>query len=119
MTGITLPWPPSINHYWRHVGKKVLISAKGRQYRRMIQELAVVERWPTFGGKRLRVQILAYPPDKRRRDLDNMLKVTLDSLQHAGIYTDDSQIDDLRISRGLHDGSGEMIVSIEGIDELH
>lgn len=33
-----------------------------------------------------------YPPDARRRDLDNVLKCTLDSLVHAGLMEDDSQI---------------------------
>ena len=33
-----------------------------------------------------------YPPDARRRDLDNLLKCTLDSLVHAGLLEDDSQI---------------------------
>jgi crossover junction endodeoxyribonuclease RusA len=30
---IKLPWPPSDNHYYRHVGPKVLISRDGRAYR--------------------------------------------------------------------------------------
>ena len=38
-------------------------------------------------------------PDKRRRDLDNLLKATLDSLTHAGVWSDDSQIDALSIRR--------------------
>ena len=28
-----LPWPPSVNHYYRHVGHRVLISRDGRHYR--------------------------------------------------------------------------------------
>jgi crossover junction endodeoxyribonuclease RusA len=35
----------------------------------------------------------AFPPDRRRRDLDNIQKPVLDALQHAGVYEDDSQID--------------------------
>jgi crossover junction endodeoxyribonuclease RusA len=35
----------------------------------------------------------AFPPDRRRRDLDNLLKALLDSIEHAGVYEDDSQID--------------------------
>ena len=35
----------------------------------------------------------AFPPDRRRRDLDNLLKPALDALQHAGVYEDDSQVD--------------------------
>lgn len=35
----------------------------------------------------------AFPPDRRRRDLDNLQKPTLDAMQHAGVYEDDSQVD--------------------------
>jgi crossover junction endodeoxyribonuclease RusA len=36
-------------------------------------------------------------PDKRRRDLDNILKALLDGLTHSGVWGDDSQVVDLRI----------------------
>ncbi len=35
----------------------------------------------------------AFPPDRRRRDLDNIQKPVLDAMQHAGVYLDDSQVD--------------------------
>ena len=49
---------------------------------------------------RLRVEVVAHAPDHRRRDLDNLHKATLDALEHAAVYADDGQIDDLRIRRG-------------------
>jgi crossover junction endodeoxyribonuclease RusA len=52
----------------------------------------------------LRVEIEAWPPDKRKRDLDNILKSLLDALTYAGIWEDDSQIDDLRIYRATIGG---------------
>lgn len=33
-----------------------------------------------------------YPPDNRRRDVDNSLKCLLDTFTHGGLYRDDSQI---------------------------
>jgi len=96
---MVLPWPPSVNHYWRNVGGKTLISAKGREYRDAVRILAIDESWPIHADKRLAVTIEAWVPDKRRRDLDNMLKAALDALTHAGVWEDDSQIDDLRIVR--------------------
>lgn len=96
---IAMPWPPSVNTYWRHVGAKVLISANGRQYREAVRQQAAAEHWPQFGDKRLAVDIEAFMPDRRRRDLDNVLKAALDSLTHAGIWADDSQIDSLTIRR--------------------
>jgi crossover junction endodeoxyribonuclease RusA len=43
------------------------------------------------------VEIEAFRPDKRRRDLDNLLKATLDACTAAGVWQDDCNIVDLRI----------------------
>lgn len=96
---MVLPFPPSMNHYWRNVGGRVLISREGREYRQAIAELAASEGWPKFGQQRVSVHIEAWMPDKRRRDLDNLLKSLLDSLTHAGVWEDDSQIDGIAIWR--------------------
>jgi crossover junction endodeoxyribonuclease RusA len=55
----------------------------------------------------------AFPPDRRRRDLDNLAKPTLDALEHAGVYEDDSQIDLLIIRRQdvVHGGRLEVSVT--------
>lgn len=60
---------------------------------------------------RIGLALIAYPPDRRRRDLDNLLKGILDGLQYAGLYEDDCQVDDLRISRGkiVQDGLIDVI----------
>lgn len=101
---VTLPWPLTINTYWRHkvVGRlaTVYITPAGKQYRKavndLVMEAAMVQRYLKQAGP-LRVVIEAYPPDRRKRDLDNILKSLLDSLTHAGVWEDDSQIQDLRI----------------------
>jgi len=47
----------------------------------------------------LAVFIEVYPPDRRRRDIDNLLKAIIDSLEHGGVFHDDSQIEWLLIER--------------------
>lgn len=101
MLKIDLPWPPSINHYWRHTKNGHYISNEGKQYRDLVFYQCLKHQGIFNKDNRLSVHIQAYPPDKRKRDLDNVLKALLDALQHAGIYTDDSQIDRLSISRHL------------------
>jgi len=101
---LTLPYPPSINHYWRRVGPRTLVSREGRAFRRDVCALLRQgfgaqtllggggPRRPPSGG-RIALAMDAFPPDRRRRDLDNIAKAALDALEHAGIYADDSQID--------------------------
>lgn len=94
---VTLPWPPSVNTYWRNFDGRMIISAKGREYRESVGDQILLQRAAKFFQGKLRVVIEAARPDRRRRDLDNLLKATLDGLAHAGVYEDDSQIVDLRI----------------------
>jgi len=100
MIELTLPWPPSCNTYYRNIRGKTLISAKGREYRAAVADQVLIQRGAKQFAGRLSVVIVAHVPDRRRRDLDNMLNGALDSLTHAGVWLDDSQIDSLTISRG-------------------
>ena len=118
---ITLPFPPSTNTYWRSIGRgRVIISKRGREYREEVVYACIVERGaiaPDPMEGRLVVTIEAIAPDKRRRDLDNMLKAVLDSLEHAKVYENDSQIDDLRITRLPPRKPGKIIVTVTEIDD--
>jgi crossover junction endodeoxyribonuclease RusA len=109
---ITLPWPPSVNHYWRNFRGRTVISTKGRQYRTAVAEQVLVQRGAQHYTAPLKVEIEAWRPDRRKRDLDNLLKAVLDSLAHAGVFEDDSQIVDLRIYWSEHIG-GMLKVKIE------
>jgi crossover junction endodeoxyribonuclease RusA len=62
----------------------------------------------------MRVEIQAFRPDRRRRDLDNLLKAILDSLTHAGVMQDDALIEDLRIY-WADDVGGMVKIKIEGM----
>lgn len=113
MITLTLPWPPSVNTYWRRVGARTLISKPGRQFRKaVVNDLAL---WPyrrdTITG-RIAVEMTCYPPDNRKRDLDNLPKSVLDALTHAGIWQDDGQIDDLRIVRAAVESPGRVVVEV-------
>lgn len=118
-SALTLPYPPSLNRYWRSVpGMSPKISAEGRAYRRDVIEILSKGPGVRFGSDRLAVAILTHAPDRRRRDLDNIPKALLDALEHAGIYEDDGQIDDLRITRGEVDKQWPRVVVCIGTADI-
>ena len=111
MIQLELPYPPSINHYWRRVGPRTIISRGGRQFRQnVLVALTAMGIKPLAG--RLAVEIEVYPPDARRRDIDNVQKALLDALQHARVYNDDSQIVWLLTKRAKIVRGGKVIVRI-------
>ncbi len=100
---LTLSWCPSINHYWRYVGSRPLISKEGRQYKRQTYE-EIGAQWPAeilrpFSG-RLMVTIFLHGPTHGRYDVDNRVKPLLDALTHAHVWLDDAQVDILHVFRG-------------------
>lgn len=110
-----LPYPPSINHYYIRTARGVILGASGKAFRRDVCFI-LSQHKGLFADERLSLTINVYPPDKRRRDIDNICKATLDALEHAGLYDNDNQIDKLIINR-LHVVSyGLLSVSISVIN---
>ena len=96
---IILPWPPTINTYYAVVRGRKILSKRGRQFKVDAQYAMLEQKTKKLNGSSYFVRILAFPPDKRKRDIDNILKPILDALVNYGAIQDDSMVDDLRIQR--------------------
>lgn len=119
---VVLPWPPSVNHMYRPGGRgRRLLTAQAKQFRETVSVL-VLDRCnrtkaelPIVGA--IAIEAIACPPDDlRRRDLDNTLKATLDALQHARAFCDDSQVGQITIRWGWTVNDGSMRISIGRIE---
>lgn len=121
----TLPWPPSINSMYQQgiiggVHKKarasMFLSKAGKEYRLLAADAIDTQRVPrrSLNG-RLAVSAIAYPPDARVRDLDNLWKSALDVLKHCNVITDDGHIDDLHVRRGHQVKEGSFSIEISEI----
>lgn len=118
---LTLPWPPTVNTYYRSllIGKRcqVLKSKAGRVYERDVLAAVLEQGCPRFHEDRIELAIRAHPPDRRARDLDNIIKSLQDSLAQAGVYANDAQIDSLLIVRGaVKSPEGLLHVTIRSVE---
>jgi len=111
---LTLPFPPSVNSYWRNTRKGVLISASGRSFRTnaigaVYEQL---KRRPNPITVNVAVAVILYPPSRQTRDLDNYLKAIFDSLTHAGVWADDSQVKRFTVEWGAVTKFGKAEITI-------
>ena len=120
MIELTLPWPPSVNAYYRHIVMKgiprTLVSAEGRAYRAEVAARVLIARAAKRLNTRLALRIEAWPPDRRARDLDNILKSLLDALTQAGVIEDDSLFDEIHLKRGPVVKPGSVSVFITSLE---
>lgn len=111
---LTLPFPPSVNGYWRATNTGMKISASGRSFRSnaIAAILTQLKRRPQPITVNVEVTVLLYPPDKRNRDLDNYQNALFDSLTHAGVWVDDRQIKRFTVEWGDQVKQGKAEVTI-------
>ena len=105
---IELPYPPTINTYYRRASIKgrnwlnprqvIHISNEGMAYRTNVIKLCFLmgcsQGNPRFTGQ-VSLHVDIFPPDRRKRDIDNLFKPLLDALQHGGVFKDDAQVTEL------------------------
>lgn len=120
---ILLPFPPSINGYWKQIvlrtksGKSFRstgLTKRAKQFR--IDALALIKKqYPihTIIDFPVKVFIQLHPPTLRKYDVDNFNKGILDALTHANIWVDDELVYDLRIVKREKVKAGAVIVKIE------
>ena len=116
---LILPFPPSVNSYWRAPNKgplqgRHLISEAGRKFRSEACAAIIdqLRRLPKPSTELAAVEILLYPPDARHRDIDNYNKALLDSLTHAGVWEDDRQVKRMLVEWGPVVKGGRVEISI-------
>lgn len=111
---IHLAYPPSANSIWRNVGGKTLMSAGYRAWKKAaLWEIASQRPAKVLGPYRM--TLIAVRPDKRIRDLSNLLKATEDALVAAGVIRDDSDAASILLawSASAPDRNGGVSITLE------
>lgn len=100
-----IPYPPSGNHMWKHTkGGGHYLTNKVLDYYRLVhaeihKQIPGVKLAGLGTNGRVGVRAVLYPPDRRKRDLDNAWKVISDACTRAGVWVDDCAIDQLTLFR--------------------
>jgi crossover junction endodeoxyribonuclease RusA len=86
---LTLPYPPSVNHLYRVVNGRPILSREGRSFKLRTAGLALERGARPLAGD-VAVTLGVYRPAKRG-DLDNAMKCILDALRGVA-FADDRQV---------------------------
>lgn len=112
---LRIDYPPSTNKIWRQAkaSGKAYLSDKAKQYYRdcsasIRHQLDSVKTY----CRPVAILIDVYPPDQRKRDIDNLAKPILDALVKGGVLTDDSYVHELRMRKRRHIKYGRVYVQI-------
>lgn len=99
MITFTLPWPSSVNHHYARTRRGgVRLTDEARAWR---AEVALIVREHTPPELPLSISLQVMPPDRRRRDPDNILKEVLDAVMGTwGIDDNLENIYTLEVTRG-------------------
>lgn len=100
---LTLPNPPTLNKrlgFSKKNGKSFKTKGASDFEKQVINILVSEKLYNLKLESRLSYYAEYYPPDSRRRDIDNFCtKSILDSLTKGGLYKDDTQIDHVEYKR--------------------
>ncbi len=112
---LTLPYPPSANHYWRRNGHQYFISSAGVEFRVQVAAQCWAHGVKLQAGA-VSLTVTLVPGDRRRRDIDNVLKPLLDALTRGGAWADDSQVKRLTVAMvDPEPKQGRCVVTIDGL----
>lgn len=113
-----LPFPPSINGYWRTFRNRQIISKRGRDYRALaVEAMQSLNLHGENLTERLSVRLKLHPPTLRKYDCDNFTKAVFDALTHALFWQDDEQVDRLTIIKGDKVKGGKVVVYVEELNK--
>lgn len=105
----TLPLPPSANRYWRNWRGRMVVSSEARKYKEQAFKALAEQGAVCLGDGPVAILIRVFRKIKSG-DLDNRIKVVLDSLRGV-IYQDDKQVVEIHAFR--HDDRDNPRVEIQ------
>lgn len=86
---VRLPWPPSVNNLYRSFKGRNILSKPVRAWKGEANASIMMQRPQKMKGP-VALTLFLTPPNKRKRDADNYLKIVLDALTDMQVIEDDN-----------------------------
>lgn len=102
----------------RHTGRTIKTVSRTKKVIKYVDDvryLILHQGLKPLENKRLRLDLFVFPPDNKRRDIDNLCKAVLDALQHSGLYADDFLIQQLYVERCVVRKFGAVEFNLRGL----
>jgi len=114
VTRIVLPFPPSVNHYYRRTRTgQVYLGPQALAFRERVHLEWLARSWTPLEGP-ISLEIRAFRP-RVVGDIDNVLKATLDALNRR-YFVDDRQVVRLLVHLDHDPACPRLEVTIECVD---
>ena len=118
---LVLPWPPSVNHVWKIAPRKAYLDSQVQAFRMRVlaavkcgRIAGTIPSEPVQGP--VAVMLECCPPDRKRRDLDNLPKSVFDALTKACVWRDDSQVQLMLPFWGSRAKGGRIVLHVLPLD---
>lgn len=122
MPTLSLPYPVSVNRYWRQYRGRMVVSAEAKQYKSIIRAIATQHGIGAPLGGDIAIEMAYHPrrPKKwrggpvRAFDLSNVVKIAEDALNGVA-WLDDRQVAALTVRRAEPVPDGALVVTWEAM----
>lgn len=109
--------PISLNHaYPSNKQGRRFLTKEGKEYKELIGWEATMA--GAFYTPPIEVKLIFYFKDNRKRDVDNFIKLVLDSLSGI-IYKDDSDVTAIYARKAVDKNNPRISITIRKLKELH
>ncbi len=101
------------NVYYRKFQNRLIISKRGKDYKELVNNY--IQSYPKILGK-VKLDLVFYFKDKRKRDLDNLHKCLIDSMKNI-LFEDDDMIYKINLEKHIGVGIDKIIINIDSMEE--
>jgi crossover junction endodeoxyribonuclease RusA len=88
------------------------VSHEAREYQELVKASLLEHQKCHRSTGRIAYRMVVCPRSNREQDISNRIKVLEDALQHANLFNNDSQVDQIEVRRGPVVAGGAVKISV-------